>query len=138
MLLSHSLIMMGSTGKMMEKRALERVCPKGMSVTIYRDDTFSEDSAIQTKFGDINDDFSLVFTEGPLDTDTLNAKLKITVPRRFGRDRKKRQIRCSGEVFRSRQVHDSSNAYAHVIKLKAISPLNGYLMDKYVLGKSVF
>ena len=118
-----------------DQRHLERIKPKGLILTLSPENATSPTAAISLSVIDVNEKFMLVFNDKPIEDQLLVLRLEVLIPKRTFRDAKHKCIRCMGSI---RQTRIRGDHYAILIQFEPLSPFNQYLIDKYVLRKSIF
>lgn len=131
---NHSRLMF-MTGNFKDYREMERLKSERLTLTIAPDSAFDLNAPLSARVIDINENYILVSSKVPIEDRPLALRLEWRGPPRSGKGAKCKCIRCRGRIFRSWHLHDY---YATVIQFEPISPFNQYLMDKYVLRKSIF
>ena len=115
-------------------RALKRVSPKGIRA-IVTNGASNEPNILQLV--DINDEYMFLCSDKSLPDSSLDISLKMKPSaKRFPKCISK-TARVIGGVSRRQEIQGDSFKYAYIIKYTAISPLNRYLIDKYLLKNSI-
>lgn len=120
----------------MERRELERVAQRHASLCLR---IFSEsDQVCQGDFTlvDMNEEYVKIYSDMDLADQSIRIYRLENVSRRLG---KKKRKRCTvmGEVVRKRELPNAGPRFVYIIRYKAISQLNQYLVDQYFLHKSI-
>lgn len=123
------LVMTRRFGQAIERRTLERFRPRGV--------TLAMGEGVRCVLGDINEEYLLAYTDRRLDEGTLPIRLTIDTRRPFSRRHKHKVVRATGGVYRWRAVDCHGLRFACVIRYQASSPLNRYLIDKYLTHLSI-
>lgn len=122
------------TSRAMERRALERIRLSGNTLEIDGDDSTG---ANNLHLIDINDDCMCLYTKDQLPDTPLGLRLKIKKDTWYSHKGKLKTARVIGDILRYQQIDKTPYNNAYVISYSAHSPLNRYLIDKYLLKKSI-
>lgn len=118
----------------LDRRALERIRQGGHALEIDGDDSTG---ANNFRLIDINDDCIYLHTKDRLPDTPLGLRLKIKKDAWLPHRVKIKTARVIGNIFRQRQIDNDPYKNSYVISYSAYSPLNRYLIDKYLLKKSI-
>lgn len=119
-----------------DRRALERIRPGRLSLEIDGDDN-------STSFGnlrliDINEEYMYLHTSEQFPDATMYLRMKIkTGSSWLYHGGKLKTVRVMATVYRNLKIKSGPYRDAYVIRYSAYSPLNRYLIDKYLLKKSI-
>lgn len=131
------LVLVRRFGKALERRTMDRIRPKGVTLSVFeggKDGT----NAGAALLADINEECMQVYTERKLDAGPLYVRLVINTSGRLFNPEKHKTAYCKAEVFRDREIdHLEGYTHAYVLKYKAASAFNRYLFDKYFIRKSI-
>ncbi|MBZ4658136.1 MAG: putative sugar transferase [Desulfacinum sp.] len=114
------------------RRALERIIPRGIQAFIYADEEKKSLLAVG-QVADANDQHMRVLSNTQLTPNDYYITLLVQVEARHPK-----VIDLLGELWRFYRTSKERCQYAYVIKYKATSSFNQYLLDQYVLSKSLF
>jgi len=132
------LVLVRRFGKLIERRTLARVRPKGVEVQLFEGEDEQAQFVGRTMLGDINERSMLVYTERALEEGPLFARLIIRRRQPFSARRKVKTARCRATIYRVREVdHLAGPTHAYVLNYEPISPFNRYLFDKYFTHLSI-
>jgi len=115
-------------------RALKRVSPRGAKAFV-KDEASNEPSIVQLM--NINDEYMFLYSDRPLPDSSLEISLKMESYGKRPPMRTGKTARARGVVSRQQEIQDDSFKYAYVVNYSAISPLNRYFIDKYLLKNSI-
>jgi lipopolysaccharide/colanic/teichoic acid biosynthesis glycosyltransferase len=115
-------------------RALKRVSTTGIK-TIVKDGANNEPNSVQLV--DINDEYMFLRSDKPLLDTSLDISLIMKPCAKRSPKRTGKTARVRGIVSRQKEIQDDSFKYAYVVNYSAISPLNRYFIDKYLLKNSI-
>lgn len=132
------LVLVRRFGKVIERRTLARVRPKGVEVQLFEGEDEQGHFVGRTMLGDINERSMLVYTEEALDEGPKFARLIIRRRQPFSSRLKVKTARCRATIYRVREVdHLAGPNYAYVLNYEPVSPFNRYLFDKYFTHLSI-
>jgi lipopolysaccharide/colanic/teichoic acid biosynthesis glycosyltransferase len=116
-----------------ERRVLERV--RNRSHTMEVDEADSSTVSSNLRLIDFNDECMCLHTKEQLPDTPIRFRLTIKTDIWFSRKVDSKTVRIIGSILNHQQK--GSDPYRHVISYAAYSPLNRYLIDKYILKKSI-
>jgi len=118
-----------------ERRALERIIQSSHSLEIDGDDNSTD--ANNLRLININDDCMYLYTRERLPDAPIHLRLKIKKNVWFSHRIKLKTARFIGKIHRHQKIDRNLFNNAYLISYSAYSPFNRYLIDKYLLKKSI-
>jgi lipopolysaccharide/colanic/teichoic acid biosynthesis glycosyltransferase len=118
-----------------ERRVLERISNEGHTMEIDTADSSTVSSNL--RLIDFNDECMCLHTKEQLPDTPIRFRLTIKSDIWFSRRGNSKTVRIVGSILNHQQKGSYPDSYAYVIKYAAYSPLNRYLVDKYILKKSI-
>ena len=118
-----------------ERRVLERIRNKGHTMEI--DEADSSTVSRNLRLIDFNDECMCLHTKEQLPDTPIRFRLTIKSDIWFSRRVNSKTVRIVGSILNHQHKDSYPDSYAYVIKYAAYSPLNRYLVDKYILKKSI-
>ena len=116
-----------------ERRVLERI--RNRSHTMEIDEADRNTVSSHLRLIDFNDEYMSLYTKEQLPDAPIHFRLTIKSDIWFSRRVNCKTVRIVGSILNYQQK--GSDPYRHVISYAAYSPLNRYLIDKYILKKSI-
>ncbi|MBF0624158.1 MAG: sugar transferase [Magnetococcales bacterium] len=132
------LIRLGRVGRAIEVRTLERMRPKGVTLTICPADGTRPCASATFMLGDINEEYLMVYTSHDLEDENLIIRLEKRFFHLQGWRKKFKAARCRGSVYKRRAFAKSPFKFAFVLHYEPETPLNSYMIQKYFIMKSIF
>ncbi len=119
-----------------DRRALKRIWPRGVHTEIENHEKTA--NPVKLRLGDINHDSLLLFSSECLsDKPALQLRFDIIIPARTSKRVKTKSARIEGSIRQLKEINENPVGYVYVLDYTAISPLNRYLVDKYLLKDSI-
>ena len=119
-----------------DRRVLKRIWPTGVQLEL--ENLGKTESLAKLRLGDINHESLLLFSSESLcDKPELDLRLDMEIPAKKPKKVKLKSARIKAAVRHLKEVNDNPVAYVYVLDYTAISPLNRYLIDKYLLKDSI-
>lgn len=132
---THALLNLVHTRR--EKRALERIEPGRAHIYLAGAGAGAPGTEVAGLLKDINEEALLVYTDAPLPSGPLRARIVIPVRRRLGREVTK-TASCSCQLFTSAASVPPPYRHGYVLKFTPLTPLNSYIVHQYLLGGSIY
>jgi lipopolysaccharide/colanic/teichoic acid biosynthesis glycosyltransferase len=123
------------------QRVLQRIYPKGVSVSLVDSQNLSASNKDQWILEDINEDFLSLYSQ--IDPGEAACLFRLAITGTEGEEA--RRVKCKsayleGRVAKRRKIRSDEGlviGYELLLNYQAVSPFNRYLIDKYYIGKSI-
>jgi len=119
----------------MERRVLERIKQSGHVLKIDGADTGTDSNELCLI--DINEECMFVYSKERFPDTLIPLRLKIGIKVRLPQRVKIKTARVMSNILRHQQIYNDPYNNTYVISYSANTPLNQYLIDKYLLKKSI-
>jgi lipopolysaccharide/colanic/teichoic acid biosynthesis glycosyltransferase len=131
------LLLKFQSSRTKERRVLERVRNRSHTMEIDGADSSADSSTVSgnLRLIDFNDECMCLHTKDQLPDAPIRFRLTVKSDIWFSRRINRKTVRIVGSILNYQQK--GSDPYRHVISYAAYSPLNRYLIDKYILNKSI-
>lgn len=120
----------------MEKRELERIEQPDASLCLRVFGGDGEACLGKYVLADMNEEYFKMYSDADLKDQSIRIYSLEKTAKRLGKTKRKR-CTVMGEVIHKRAVPGKEGLYVYIVRYKAISQLNQYLVDQYFLFKSI-
>jgi lipopolysaccharide/colanic/teichoic acid biosynthesis glycosyltransferase len=118
-----------------ERRGLDRIRQSGHGLKIDGTDTSTDSNKLCLI--DVNDECMFLYSSNRFPETQIPLCLKIGINTQLPQRVKFKTARVTGNILRHQQIGNGTYNYSYVISYSASTPLNRYLIDKYVLKQSI-
>ena len=118
-----------------ERRVLERIRQSGHRLTI--DNAGISTDSSHWRVIDINEECMYLYTNEQFQDTPIHFRLRIKVDAWLPHRVKLKTAWVTGSIFRHQEIDSNPFDNAYAINYSADSPLNRYMIDKYLLRKSI-
>ena len=121
-----------------EKRTMERQSPNNVTLLFDCPDEHVATTLLNAQLVDINEAYCRIDTNCKLSGQDIVFTLSRMI-KSYNKKRpfKKKTAHCQGILFKEQPGTDERFQYSYVVEYRGISPFNAYIIDKYLLNKSI-
>ena len=113
-----------------EKRMLERMCPKNTKLYLYQNGC-----TYKGLLGDVNEECIMAYTENELQDNKISISIEIHLKKR--QKMKRKTVYCKANIQDKRSLKNMKYKYSYVLKYQPESAFGKYMFDQYFLNKSI-
>lgn len=135
-LIRKKLLLRWKVSESIDRRKLKRTWPRTVCVAVkgYEGNHNGGDFRI----GDINQETLLLFSPGSLSEKTpIEIQFKVQVPAKTAQRTKTKSAKIEARIRHLKEIKENPVTYVYLMDYTAVTPLNRYKVDKYLLKDSI-